>query len=517
MTSASPSSASSRAEWFLPAAIVAVLTAAATRVFPQMDDGYLLLILKERGPDAILAAHPDRPFVGAVWQLAAEGLGRSFWNAAYLAHAVAWILLGWLSARVWRRVQPGAEMFAPFVGALVVAPIAVRTQLSIVTISLLGVLSVIGALVTCLLALDYVETGRRALLGAALGTTIVGTMWSEYSVAATLVVATLIWGVEGRLERPRRRRAATAAAAVAAATVATYGLFATLARFERRPLADPRLLTERRGWIISLPFNLATRVWDVTFGDLLRTVGRFSVEWQSKTTLLEFVAGLLGAVAFVLVLRAGRKFVRSGEPVGPSWGGVRASLAAVFVGLVPIAAMRPAYRSDFASRFHLAVLPIAAGTTIAALLLAARPEYRATVVGVLGFIVGAAVTHFAADAARQHARLAGVSRAIRPLVPASGSPTLFVLSDPGLCYNGPVCTGAVTRDWPVNAESMVWIATREEAAIMLGPRTGCRDHAAMRASERGTTRPAFAPNPVYVEMENGAPELEPYCTERVGR
>ena len=65
------------------AAVVGVLTLGAVKAFPQMDDAYLLLLLKERGAAAIRAAHPDRPLVGTLWQALAVVSGSAFWRLGF--------------------------------------------------------------------------------------------------------------------------------------------------------------------------------------------------------------------------------------------------------------------------------------------------------------------------------------------------------------------------------------------------------------------------------------------------
>ncbi len=72
-----------------------------------MDDGVLLLLLKERGPAGIPRASLDRPLVGALWEKAADLLGPGgFWSAGFAAHFLLWVALGLIACRLWRRLCP---------------------------------------------------------------------------------------------------------------------------------------------------------------------------------------------------------------------------------------------------------------------------------------------------------------------------------------------------------------------------------------------------------------------------
>jgi hypothetical protein len=57
-----------RTAYILPSVLIClVFTVGAVAAFPEMDDTYLLLLLKEHGAGAIIPGHPDRPIVAALW------------------------------------------------------------------------------------------------------------------------------------------------------------------------------------------------------------------------------------------------------------------------------------------------------------------------------------------------------------------------------------------------------------------------------------------------------------------
>src|SRR5262245_14325255 len=62
-----------------PLAVCLVFTAGAVASFPELDDGYVLLMLKELDLRSLVNAHPDRPLVGWLWYGLAVTAGPNFW------------------------------------------------------------------------------------------------------------------------------------------------------------------------------------------------------------------------------------------------------------------------------------------------------------------------------------------------------------------------------------------------------------------------------------------------------
>ncbi len=487
-------------------AVVGVETFCAVRAFPQMDDAYLLLLLKERGAAAVAAAHRDRPLVGAIWQALAAGAGSSFWGVVFAAHFVLWLALGLLSCRIWRRLFPGWERYAVVAGAAAVAPIVVRTQFSTATISLLGVLSVVPVWAAVLLAWRFAESGRRVLLAAALAMAAAGALVSEYGVVAGVAGAVLLGlaAFDGPADRGRARASALALAAVA---VACYGAYVAVGNFAARPLVDPARQLGRAALVIRTPFNVVTRFWDAVVGDLCRAAGAFHVEWQSKSTLVALAAGFSLATALWRAAGIGASDAAP-DCRRRSLLALAASLAA---GLLPIALMRPVFRSAFASRFEIPILPLAASLSVALALSAVQACYRPAVAAGFGLLIGMAMVQEAGDALRQRGAMAAIAARLEPLVRENPGLTLAVLADPGLCYTAQVCTGSITRSWPTELGRRLWVETAEEASAGLGRRGACTGNALSGLSERGFERGAPSGPPIWLELGDRAPHVEPYC------
>jgi hypothetical protein len=191
---------------------------------------------------------------------------------------------------------------------------------------------------------------------------------------------------------------------------------------------------------------------------------------------------------------------------------VAALAAALAAGLLPIAFMRPVFRSDFASRFGIPVLPVASNLTLALLLSVTRDRARPIVAAFVGLVVGASVVHAAADAVRQRRTMAAVGAALEPMARSEGGVTLAVLAgDENLCYTAQVCTGMATKDWDASLGRRIWVETAPEAAGSVGPRTACRAASPVGLAERGFSRGPTDGSPVWVEVHDGRAVLQPYC------
>ena len=513
-----PHPPSSRREWGLDLGVltlvVGAFSLAAVRAFPQMDDAYLLLLLKEQGAASIAAAHPDRPLVGALWQAMASALGPAFWPAGFVSHFILWLTLGVVTCRLWRRVFPQWAAYAPVAGALSVAPILVRTQLSTVTITLLGVLSVVAAYGALAAVFRFLGGRRPAFLVLAAALVLAAGVLSEYGVVAAVAAAVLLYGLP--VAGSDRRVARAAAAALVVLSVAAYLGYIAVGDFSRRPLVDPRQRLGAAHLLLAAPFNVLTRFWDATFGELARSVGNFDPQWSSKSSLAALAAGGLMAAALLLAIRWGAvEGANEDEPSG------RRSLAAfagaLGAGLVPVALMRPVYRSPFASRFYLPILPVAASLTVGLVLTVLRPRFRPHAVALMGLLIGLAVFQESARAIRTRQAMAVTGALLKPLVLSASGSLLFAVSDDALCHTAQVCTGAITADWPPELTRRVWIEKPTEAFTSLGSRASCGPLAVVGLAERGFRRSDFDPNPRWIELAAGKSSIEPYCvSERIG-
>ncbi len=490
--------------------IVGAFTAGAIFAFPQMDDGVLVLLLKERGASGLTRASLDRPLVGSLWQEAASLLGpRGFWRAGFAAHFLLWLALGLIACRLWRRLCPAFAAAAPVVGALTVAPIGVRTQLSTVTVTAICILSVVPAYAALLAALRFLETRRPPWLVGAAGLVAAAGLLTEYGVVAAFSAAVLLWFWPESFSAGRRRLTALVLAAV---SVGSYLAYLGLADFSQRPKLAPAAYLDASRWI-RVPFNAATRFWDAAAGELGRSFANFDLQWTSRSSLL---AAAFGLVVGILLWWSS---LPAGTPAAdrPPRRFLLALTAALAAGVLPIALLRPIYRTGFGTRFQIPILPIAAALTVALALAVVRPKLHRLAAGFVGLLVGLAVVQESAAAIRQRQTMAAVGEALRPIVEAREGVTLAVLSDDGrLCHTAQVCTGMATSDWPVDLGRRVWVETAGEAAASIGSRAACRGPVLVGLEERGFERGAPDRRVVWVEVQGQRASAEPFCVATDG-
>src|SRR5574341_459843 len=81
------------------------LTIGAIWAFPIWDDGWLWLLINEKGTGAIRPFWVDRPFMGTVWSLFAT-TEPAFWRAGVAAQALLWPTFGIVSAILWTILFP---------------------------------------------------------------------------------------------------------------------------------------------------------------------------------------------------------------------------------------------------------------------------------------------------------------------------------------------------------------------------------------------------------------------------
>ncbi len=125
-------------------AICGCFTLGAIGAFPLWDDGWIWLLLREKGRWAIQTSFSDRPLNAWLWTTLAvrEGL---LWNTALVAQAVLWPAMGWVSARLWNRLFPNLKRYAWLAACVSVAPFVTKIQMVTLNIALASLLPVILA------------------------------------------------------------------------------------------------------------------------------------------------------------------------------------------------------------------------------------------------------------------------------------------------------------------------------------------------------------------------------------
>jgi hypothetical protein len=495
-------------QYLIIALLCATFTVGAVAAFPEFDDGYLMLILKERGVSAILSAHPDRPLVGWMWQVLATVFGSHFWAFGFLSHLVLWSVLGIQASLLWNRMFPELIRYGGVVGCLTVAPIVVQVQLSTVTITLLGLLSAVLGYGAILLIFTFIGKASRSAFVLGLMLLTGGILVSEYAVPVTAVALILFLRLylydDNRETKARALKASIAVLGVASlACVAFLIVQRTKARVEvspEFPLHNPRL-------ILSYPLALVTQLWRVTFGVYGRTMSNITLSWGEKSSIIAIAYGLVIAVLLVLC---------SWEHPSELKSRLRELfflLLVLVVGLTPIALMRPYFSAPFDTRYHIPVLPIAAMVTAWVSLTVVRARARIAVVGLLGMFIGMAVFTESWAAYGRQKLMRSLGETLKPYVASSDGVTVAVLSSTQFCDSGIFCTAKATDNWPAELSRRFWLLTTEHASEEIGDRTSHSPVSEIHETVRvGTTilRDGQIKKTLWIEMRDGEVSIEPY-------
>jgi hypothetical protein len=500
----SPAAFSTRARWavcLLFGGLLAVLAFGAWSGFPVFDDAYMVLFLREASVKALEAQHPHRPLFGLLlkWATGAFGIQR----LPYVALSTAfWALLAWQTARLSRRLAPGAPEIAASAALLTLAPILVSTQFTTATTVLPANLPVSLCLAAVLLGLgDDAQRLRGRIAGAAV-LVAASVVVSEYGIAAGAAGVAL-------LAVCRRYRAAIALAVGAACG---YVLFRAQADLSVRVKQSP---SAQLGALLGHPHVAAVRfgegLWDCLVGAWAGAAGAVRFSFSDRSTLLAAAAG--GAAAATVVLLARRRDVESAGPFGGRgpWG----LLAAIAAGILPVVLANRSLSSGdpYESRYLLPVLPFAALAVALGLSRVTAPRYRRAALAMVAFVGAYRVVVGAFEARQEQGRMEEIGALLRPLVQDSSGITVAVVPDRWK-LDGSDMTPKVTWKWDDAAARRVWVMPASRAAVEFGPRVACHGTAAIDLPPElmATPRSGALSHLVWLTAwGRSAGVLEPYC------
>jgi hypothetical protein len=501
-------------EVLLLLSVCSALTAAATYAFPTMDDGYLSLIIRERGAAGVVAGHPDRPLVGLLLSLAVDVFHDRFWQVAFLVNGVVWFWLGLQASFLWRLLFPLARQYAVIPGLLVICPVVAQIQLSTVTTTVFDVLPVVlaysgfFALVRAVRNRSWGALIVGLLLGAA------GTLLSEYGVSAASVVVVVLFFGAWEAETTKRRQLRQTAIALGVVVGLAYLVFVLTSHMESRSDVDPRVHLKTLAWLVSFLPSLASRIWHVFLAAYGAAAGRIWMALDTRSSIaIVFCGGALALVATIMT-----RFGESDRPNELVEGGALRWLSlAVVTGLTPIAATRQFLDEPFMTRFNVPVLPAAVVVTTCGALLMVRRRYRTVAIALLVFVAGASLCAVTVDAIRRQRQMTSIGAQLKPFLGAEGL-TVAVLPAYRLCGGSYACTASATVEWPVDVEKRVWFVDGKTADRWFGKRSHCKKEMAINESVRGVKRLGSVETLLWIEESGNGFEVQPYCcVAQVGR
>lgn len=495
--------------------VFAPLVGAVLIAFPQSDDGYLALLVKESGPDAIRASHPDRPLMGLLWSLVIPSF-ETLPIVGVLSQAILWPLLAFQAAIGWRKLFPGEQRFEIVAACLTVAPIAVQTQLVTVTLTLGALLSVVVGYTAILLLIRSV-TGEASALHLAGGYIlfVAAGLVTEYTVCVGLAgLVFLLVAARVQSDPARRARGMRIAAGLLAILVITYIVYRSTVETGARPNVDPASIVERAGGLlIRFPIALVSELFRVVVGAFAAALATHSVvSWGSKSTVVGAAYGVVTAAVLIMTCRTS---ATDSQSLRPSVSRQVVAILAVVAGLTPVLLMGREPGGAWTTRFVLPVLPVAAIVTLAGTLTLVRDQLWVVPIALLGFVCGSASASTSLAVVRKHYVMTAIGDALRPRVSANDQLVVAVLSEQ--CYRHWEAIGSwessaqVTHDWPPELSRKLWVYLEPEAVKVFGSRLASGSAGLVDVDVRSVVRRGPVAELLWIEPRQGGGFIvEPY-------
>ena len=508
------------------------LTIGAIGAFPIWDDASVWLLFQERGVNALVASHRDRPVMGHLWSLLAVS-ENTFWGAAFVAQALLWPALGLLSALVWSHYFPTLRRFAGVVGCVAIAPFATKVQMVTANIALASFLSVaLGYAALVLLAGLIARDDRwsRARFAAGVSLLALAILIQEYALSVVIVIVVLfgstawLWG-----DRERQRRAFRVVGASTVAAVAAYVIYFFLADRDARADVHPAHVIKLGGaYFLGLPLRFVSVLWQGIAGGVADSLSQ--VSFASRSNIFAAAYGVIAALLLVYGCR--RHSPTADESMRPKDVATALLFAvALIAGITPMVLMGrvPWDPNDgMSSRFGLPVLPLVAALIVFASVTLIRPRFWAAPVLVLGFAAGHAAFSDTWSAVRERRMMSHLGEALQSYVSSAPGYTVAIIPLPERSL-GPrrqwELTARVAANWPSELRERFWayrfggglpLYADEEAGSVFGPRGSCRRPEEIDREVRLVVRRGHLDRLLWAEPHSdGSISIEPYCiTER---
>lgn len=495
-------------EWRQPLSVAIMLVPLAMGTwlsYPLYDDGWMAMMLREQSPSLLRGFMGDRPVFGALLEALTRLGGIS--PALYVALTVLlWSLFGMQCGWMWRRLFPSVPEFAYVVGPASLATIAVQCQFCTLQIVLPCVVPAVLAQAGLLILLKY-RQGLIAPAAAALCLAM-GVMVSEYALASAagsfVILAYVAWNLR---DVTVRRWLFASILLQGIVTLLTYGVFLKWAQLEQtRPSVSPMLVESVvRKDVVALAVNLFNGFWRITVGAYAESLGSVRLHWNSKSSIVSVMVGVLLGGFLVWLLRRRVTAIR-----GEKQKMVHIALAlSILVGLLPVVLMgRNAALPEFGSRFLIPVIGFAVLLSISLSLRVMRADWVWVGVLIWGFLCGNSVVSSVLQARREMAFMKRAGEAVQPYVSDSDY-TIAVLSRSGMDYE---MTARATADWPLNLSTRFWLFDEDTGRKAFGLRHNCKQQERVDVEIRGLKRKGRISKLLWIDSDpQSAVRIEDYC------
>jgi hypothetical protein len=492
-------------------AIAIPLAVGAFLAFPVYDDGYVMLFLREPGiPFSV--ANRDRPIPGAIHG-ALLGMAGNHKILYILLNAVLWLLFALEARALFRRIFPELERWAILAACLTIAPVVVQTQISVIVVDGTATFFTMVSYAVILACLARSQTNKvmeTVLLTLVFAVAAFAAFASEYAVLANLAGAVLLVGLALSSSGPRRRSLLTRGAVLLLVTITAYFVFMKTADFSVRPDVDPTTVIGSASMKpVAMALNAISGVWYSVIAAYASALGRITLSWGSKSSIIGLVYGLV-IVALLWLSTAKEQTGDEGAAKDHYFKRVMFLIVAILAGLGPIAFMgRSTTLPDYESRFRIPILPLAA-TLTAFLLIKMVPRSKVWIpITIVGLIIGDATIRTVYGNVQQTRTIDALGPVIKPYVEKTQGITVAVVPIYRLQNE---LNAHVTSAWPQDLERRFWLYNEETAKYRFGSRGACRSNLAVKEKIRPIERSGPVSQLLWIELEPGkAPSIQPYC------
>jgi hypothetical protein len=493
-------------------------------VFPSMDDGWLTLLVLERGFGSVEAAIRHRPLFIA--------LLRGFWTleagihwSGVIVNLLTWLATGYLTARLWNFLFPEAKRGAPLAACLAVAPIVVMTQLTTLTTVLPINIPVLVCYLAVLLLLEWARDGRHGAWVLFAAPVLVGAsqLLSEYAFASALAGIVLFLWIAAEHPGVVRSRCRSSIALLIVSFVAGTLVFRFTADFSTRPDASGSALLSEvldRG-ILDNATWVVTTIWRVLFGAPAAALGEIRFIWGEKSTMAAVAWGCVVAWALTFTARRPAKAYTSTEPTSPSWRKPVALLMALSASLIAefwrqglFFAGKYMAVEAYSTRFCVPAIPLAACVTVWVISSAFRERWWWLPAVLIGLMCGHAAFRMSYTEFRNERIYPALGRALEPYVRESEGITIAVLPDHyGREYTVVV---KIARDWQPAVRAKLWALWDGRVGTYFKQRADrsstCALNRSMSMKGSGIVREGPISQMLWVVPQaDGQLYIEPYC------
>jgi hypothetical protein len=261
---------------------------------------------------------------------------------------------------------------------------------------------------------------------------------------------------------------------------------------------------------LEVPFDVAAGAGHSLVGAYATALGNVTFAWDSKSTLIGILFGLLLAILLCLAIQARQRSQLVEDR--PARLSIRLAvlLPVIVVGLAPFSVMgRPTTLLEFGSRFRIPIMPVAAAITLGFALYVVRSSVRWIPVAVFGFIVGYSAWISSYTSIEQARAISAIQGALKPYVAQSGGYTVAVV--PFKRFETEL-TANISSTWPLALEKRLWVVSVDPALALYGDRRTCQPSSVLSVQVRGLQRTGKLDRLLWVEAPSGKPvSIEPYC------